>query len=682
MTTTARALQPLLHDLVTCFQAPTAALSAPDGQIRRHGAQGLLHADVRVLTQAVLTVDGREPEPIAAAAGAGEATFTALARWLGDDGPDPTVRLDRRRTVTAGGLDERIALVSTATGRVTARVELSVRADLADVETIKEGGRADCVPIAVVGQRAGWGSPGLRVTAEFPQAGLRLEDGGTAMLVTWDVELGPRAECVLGWGLTVADVGAAVLAAPGPTRPRPALSASADDRRLGPWLARSLDDLAGLRMVTRDRPDDVFLAAGVPWYQTLFGRDSIWAARLLLPTGTDLAAGTLRTLAALQGTRHDDETGEAPGKIPHELRRVPTGMGAPLLPPLYYGTVDATPLWVCLLHDAWRWGLPAAQVRELLPHAERALDWMATDGDGDRDGFLEYTDGSGSGLTNQGWKDSGDAVRFADGSLAVGPVALCEVQGYAHEAALGGAALLEAFGRPGARRWRGWAAELRERFRERFWVGAGPDRRPALALDGAKRAVDSTTSNIGHLLGTGLLDPNEEARVAARVVRPDLDGGLGLRTMSAADGGYAPLSYHCGSVWPHDTAIVVAGLVRSGHGRLAGGLVEGLLAASAAWDGRLPELWSGQTGPMVPYPASCRPQAWSAAAAVAVVQAVLGIAPDLPAGVVRLAVPPIGGLGRLAVKGLALGDESVTIRTDGDGGVVEVSGTTLNVQVG
>ena len=227
---------------------------------------------------------------------------------------------------------------------------------------------------------------------------------------------------------------------------------TADDRRLTRLLDRSLDDLRGLRLAEAAAPHDVFLGAGVPWFLTLFGRDSLWAARMMLPLGTDLAASTLRVLARRQGTRIDPNSGEAPGKIMHELRRdefaVP-GNGLHL-PAAYYGTVDATMLWVNLLHDAWRWGLADNEVADLLPHLEAALGWLADHADSDGDGFVEYIDTSGRGLSNQGWKDSGDSVRFRDGTLADAPIALAEVQGYAYQAATNGAALLDAFGRPGA----------------------------------------------------------------------------------------------------------------------------------------------------------------------------------------------------------------------------------------
>ena len=314
----------------------------------------------------------------------------------------------------------------------------------------------------------------------------------------------------------------------------------------------------------------------------------------------------------------------------------------------------------------------------LLPAAEAALTWMAGAADSDGDGFLEYSDTSGRGLTNQGWKDSGDSIRFADGRIADGPVALAEVQGYAYEAALAGAALLDAFGRPDAERWRGYSEELAERFRAHFWVHDDRGGYPALALDGGKRPVDAVASNMGHLLGTGILSRDESALVADRLVAPAMFSGFGLRTMSSEAGGYSPLSYHCGSVWPHDTAIAVHGLLRSGFPTHATLLAEGLLAAGAAFGGRLPELFGGfaadDVGVPVPYPASCRPQAWSAAAAVVVLQAFLGLEADVPAGLV--AVDPSAALGALQVDGLRVAGQTFSAGVGADGTALVPSGLT------
>jgi len=707
--------QPLLHDLTVTLTAPTVVLSRPDGDldaaVAGGGVQGLFHADVRALSLLRVTVRGLPDggaaaaedvpwwpvEPVLAVAdGPGRSRFVGLARALGDDVPDPTVRLDRDRTVSPGRLDERITVRSSAIRPVRLAVRVELAGDLVTLEHAKAGrpagaavgsaiaaGRTDAAGEPVVrsagrpvpgadGRPAlGWGDGTVSVAVHAPGA---VADAGAGTLV-WELTVAPDSAADLGFVVEVRDPGAAVLAAgPAPTWRRPQVTA--DDRRLTALLEQSLDDLESLRMATADRPDDTFLAAGAPWFFTLFGRDSLWAARLMLPLGTELALGTLHTLAARQGVRSDPEAEEEPGKILHELRRGVFDDGSGLrLPPAYYGTVDATPLWVCLLHDAWRWGLRAQDVEPLLPALVAALDWVraAAAAGG---GFLSYVDHSGSGLANQGWKDSGDSVRFADGRLAGPPVALAEVQGYAHEAARGGATLLDAFGLPGGDRWRAFAADLEGRFRARFWTVDDRGPYPAMALDGSGRRVDAVASNMAHLLGTGLLDADESAVVAARLAAPDMSDAFGLRTMSSRAGGFGALRYHCGAVWPHDTAIAVTGLVRAGKGEAAAGLVEGLLAASAAFDGRLPELWGGDARDRlpapVPYPAACRPQAWSAASAVGLVSSVLGLAPDVPGG--RLVVRPVrpSPVGALAVEGLQVAGERLDVAVDRDGRVESV----------
>ncbi len=677
--------QPWLHELVTVLSAPTAVLSEPSGQIRPGGAQGALHADCRVLSQAVLEVAGTEPAPVSSGLlGAGTALFVAIPRGLAGDDPDPTVRVEREREVTPGRVAERIRLICVADRGVSADIVLRVSSDLASIGQIRAGlagqpaaiGPAAAGPAGAHGPDLTWGTGGLRARLTAP--GAQATSGGPGeVALRWPVRLAGRGQAEIGWELTVSDADAVVAAAPDGPAPGPwcLVSARSPDPGLPSLLRQSLADATALRMATPRSPQDVFLAAGSPWYFTLFGRDSIWAARLLLPFGWQLAASTLRALAAFQGRRVDQVTGEAPGKIPHELRAAGrAGANGHGLPPLYYGTIDATPLWVCLLHDAWRWGMPADQVRALLPSLAAALACVRDHGDADGDGFLEYIDHSGRGLANQGWKDSFDSVRFADGRIADPPVALCEVQGYAFEAAMHGADLLEAFGEPGAGEWRDWAAKLASAFRGSFWVTRGPVSYPALALDADKRPVDSVTSNIGHLLGTGLLSAQEETLVAARLTAPDMDSGFGLRTMSAANGGYSPLSYHCGSVWSHDTAIVISGLARSGHAGAAATFASGLLDAAARFEWRLPELFAGTARSQVPwpspYPASCRPQAWAAAAAGALVQALLGLSADVPAGQVRVAPPPPSS-GRpvtpLHVAGLVAGPQTFSAGIDGNG---------------
>ncbi|MGP3921377.1 amylo-alpha-1,6-glucosidase [Nonomuraea sp. 10N515B] len=679
-------LQPLLHDLVSTVMAPASALSGPDGQIRQAGVQGLFRADRRVLSLARLLLDGREPEAVGhAPAGAGRTRFVSLARWLGDRTADPTVRLDRVRELGPYGMDEHIEIVSTASVPVTATVIVELACDFAAIEDVKSGRTAThpaappaAQPSIAAPQAAGvpagegrlsWRSETTQVTVSGH--GSRARVGEHASL-TWEVTLPPRGRVTLRWSLVVHDPAAVVVPATGPLEwsvPR----VTAADRRIVRLLDQALADLRSLRLAEPGAPGDTFLGAGVPWFLTLFGRDSIWAARMLLPLGTRLAAGTLRVLARRQGERLDPHTGEAPGKIMHELRRNAFTLGEQdrRLPAAYYGTIDATPLWISLLHDAWRWGMPDAEVEALLPGLRAALGWLAEHADSDGDGFIEYVDAGGRGLANQGWKDSGDAVRFHDGGRAEPPIALAEVQGYAHRAALDGAALLDAFGMPGAARWREYAEALAERFRADFWVEGVHGRFPALALDRDKRPVDALTSNIGHLLGTGLLSRKESAEVAALLAAPGMAEGFGLRTMSSGEGGFSPLSYHCGSVWPHDTAIVLAGLAGEGFEAEAATLAEGLLAAAESFGYRLPELYAGDARERVvrpvAYPAACRPQAWSAAAALTIAHAALGLHPDVPEG--RALLRPLSGavLGALTVGGLRVAGHDVEVSIGHDG---------------
>ncbi len=474
--------QPLLHDHVVVAAAPSVLLCDRSGDVDAlaagQGAQGLFHADIRALSRLRLTVGNEVPDSVLGAAeGAGRARFVGFARNVGDPVPDPSVRVERMREITPGRLEERIVVSSWATMPVTTHLCLEVGADLLHVDRVKFGAIGRPGPARGEPGRLVWAHDDTRVTVEAPGGDLDAAAG----TVVWQVDIPPGGRAVLTWRVDVDDVGAPVTPPPAaPTWSQPALRV--DDRRLSTLLRRCLADLHGLRMATPESPADVFLAAGAPWFFTLFGRDSLWSARMLLPLGTDLARGTLRVLAARQGRTDDPVSEEEPGKILHEVRRDVLDNGQGLrLPPLYYGSIDATPLWVCLLHDAWRWGMAPKDVEPLLPNLEAALAWLeATTGDG----FLAYSRRNASGLANQGWKDSADAIRFRDGHLALGPVSLAEVQGYAHEAALGGAELLEAFGRPEAERWRGYAARLAERFRSAFWVEDDDGPYPAMAIDG------------------------------------------------------------------------------------------------------------------------------------------------------------------------------------------------------
>ncbi len=430
-------------------------------------------------------------------------------------------------------------------------------------------------------------------------------------------------------------------------------------------MRRSLADLAGLQL-SADAGGERYVGAGPPWYLTLFGRDSLISSGMLIPVDPQLAAGTLRALARHQGTRVDTSSAEQPGKIPHELRSdVADHGGGLVLPAAYYGTHDATQLWITTLHKAWRWGLPTDEVRALLPALQGALSWMRDYADPDGDGFLEYIDESGHGLANQGWKDSSDAVQWPDGTLATAPIALCEVQGYAYAAAIAGAELLDAFELSDGDTWREWAENLRDRFRSSFWV----DGYPAIALDGSKRPVAGPASNMGHLLGTGILDAAEEVAVAEHLASAELDSGFGLRTLSTTMTHFNPLGYHTGSVWPHDTAMAVQGLYGVRQAATATKYVRGLVDAAEAFNYRLPELYGGAGSEVesrpTPYPLSCFPQAWAAASAIAVLIAALGIEPNVPAG--TLDIRPAGTLPwrSLRVEGVRVGERTLSVQLEG-----------------
>lgn len=671
---------------VTVVRTDAFVVSGPDGDLVPGGDQGFYVRDTRFLDRFQLEVDGRPPRPLSGGVvGADRAEFHGHLPVGPDQGVDPTVLVARRRLVQ-GGLHEEVTFTNAGSADTTLHVVLLLGTDFAYIFDVKHGrllpralGRDEGV--RAVWQRAGGvertvvtvlldGQPISPTITSAP-------DGDLCLAADLVLAAGAaRRLCVLAetrdvYG-EVAAVGCRAFALPardpGSDAPTPVVHAS--DVRVPTLLRRAVHDLGSLVMPDPDAPQDRFVAAGSPWYLTLFGRDSLWAALMALPFDPPLAMETLRTLARRQGTRVDHDTEEAPGKILHEVRRGALAERGDL-PPNYYGSVDATPLFVVLAHEAWRWGAPREDVEALLPHVEAALDWLRTDGDADGDGFLEYVRHGHRGLANQGWKDSGDGIRFADGTIAVAPLALAEVQGYAFAAARGGADLLDAFGRSDATAWRAWADELALRFRDRFWIEDGEGPLPAVALDRDKRPVDSVASNMGHLLFTGMLEGPESTVVASRLAGDDMSSGFGLRTLSSASGGYNPLSYHCGSVWPHDTAIAAWGLGRCRHDAEASRLLRALVRAAPMFDYRLPELFAGLgrdvTERPVPYPAACRPQAWAAGAAMLMLRTVFGAEADLPSGVLTLRPLRPGPFAYVEVRGLPFGRGTLDVRLrDGD----------------
>ncbi|MEV7782681.1 glycogen debranching N-terminal domain-containing protein [Kitasatospora sp. NPDC088351] len=666
-------LQPFLHDAQLSVAAPSFCASRSDGQVGG-GADGFYHGDRRFLSRLEIGVPGVPNAPVATAQGDdGQTTFVTVLRGLAELTADPAVTLERRRELRPGRLTERYTVRNA--GGLTARLRLDLRAesDFAAMDEVKAGRDVPATAPAAHQDGLRWSEGPLTATLTVsPAPDHRATDTG---VLGFDLELAPGASWQAVLECTAEHRDGDLFPAPSAgAAPWNTPEVTGRDHHLAHWIDRSHRDLRGLLLSDPLRPEDHFLGAGAPWFLTLFGRDPLWAARMMLPFGTDLAAGTLRTLARRQGRAVDPATEEQPGKILHEVRREEQHLDAgSQLPPCYYGTADATPLWITLLHDAWRWGLPGDQVEELLPYAESALTWLEHHADADGDGFLEYVDTSGTGLSNQGWKDSSDSIRFRDGRIADAPIALSEVQGYAHEAAVAAATLLDAFGRPGADRWRQWAEDLRLRFRAHFWAEDAHGPYPVVALDRDKRKVDSIASNMGHLLGTGLLDEEESALVARRLTAPGMDSGFGLRTLDADAAGFNPLGYHTGSVWPHDSAIAVHGLARAGLHDAAAPLAAGLVRAAAAFDQRLPELFAGhprgQYARPVPYPASCRPQAWAAASSVLVLQALLGLEADAPNRRLRVRSHITPGYEALRVTGLTVAGLPIEVSTDHTGAI-------------
>jgi glycogen debranching enzyme len=407
---------------------------------------------------------------------------------------------------------------------------------------------------------------------------------------------------------------------------------SAESPSLARTYRASLSDLAALRIHPNLAESATLPAAGLPWFMAMFGRDALITSFQTLPYLPELAATTLRVLAERQATLRDDFHEQEPGKILHELRFGElTACGERPYSP-YYGTADATPLFLVLLDEYHRWSGDDELVRSLEPNARAALDWITTSGDCDGDGYVEYEcRNATTGLANQCWKDSWNSIQHADGTLAVGPIATCEIQGYAYDAQRRCARLArEVWNDPAlAKRLDARAQELRENFNRDFWI---PERgHHALALDGDKRRVDSLSSNIGQLLWSGLLGEAEAAATAAQLLGEELYSGWGVRTLGARCAGYNPLGYHTGTVWPHDNSLIVAGLARYGHRDAATTIASAMLGATPHFEHRLPELFAGfpraLTTVPVAFPTSSRPQAWSAGAPLLLLTTLLALEP-------------------------------------------------------
>ena len=446
----------------------------------------------------------------------------------------------------------------------------------------------------------------------------------------------------------------------------PQLRATWDD--LAQSFGRSVSDLASLRMRGGDGGLGKLPAAGMPWFMTVFGRDTIITCLQTLLFGPELAVTALEALRGLQSHVDDPVRDAEPGKIVHEVRH---GKAARVWHPAYYGTVDATALYLILLSEVWHWTDDTALIEGFRESAMQALEWIAKRGDLDGDGFVEYLKRSRNGLDNQSWKDSHDSQRFADGRIADPPIAPVEVQGYVYDAKVRAAELAREVWRDRelADRLEREAAELRTRFNEAFWV----DERNgyyALALDGEKAQVNSLCSNIGHLLWSGIVPSDSADAVVDQLMGDSLWSGWGVRTMSSADRGYNPLAYHNGTVWPHDNSLIAWGLARYGRWPEAHRIIRQMLTAGRHFDFQLPEVFAGmaraETRFPIAYPTAARPQAWAAGTPVLLLQLLLGLEPNRRQGTLESRAPE--GLpawaGSLRLSGVRAFDHPWEIRLE------------------
>ncbi|WP_338662778.1 amylo-alpha-1,6-glucosidase [Pararoseomonas sp. SCSIO 73927] len=670
-----------------------------DAQAIGSTAEGLFHDDTRFVSRLSLRVAGLRPLLLSSAVSADNAVLTVnLTNPDLTVAPDrkllrDTVHVERQMVLGTGLLRERISVRNFGDARLSTEISLSVAADFADIFEVRGQKRARRgerrAPEVRPDGSLVFGYRGLdeverrtRLRFDPPPLGTPARDN------RWPVELEPGEHAVIEVTI-LCETGPEAADAPSPpgfdalladirnwggARERQRAAVISSNQAFNDWFARSASDLAMLTTETEAGP---FPYAGIPWFSCPFGRDSLITAIQCLWADPELARGVLRYHAKLQATELDPARDAEPGKILHEsrsgemaaLREVPFGR--------YYGSVDSTPLFVVLAAQyAERTG-DLDLVRETWPNIVAALGWIERHGDIDGDGLLEYDRQSVNGLVNQGWKDSWDSVFHADGRLAEAPIALIEVQAYGEAAWRGAGRLAKALGHEDeAALWTDRADALRARVEDAFWVEELNTY--ALALDGEKRPCRVRSSNAGHALLTGLPSPDRARRVAQTLMAPESFCGWGIRTIAEGEGRYNPMSYHNGSVWPHDNGLIALGMKRYGLNAQLERLLTGIYDSALAVDMyRLPELFCGfpRRHGEVPtsYPVACLPQAWAAATVYASLGAMLGVSFRPEEGVIRFLRPFLPAwLEELRIENLRLGNATVDVRLrrhDADGGV-------------
>jgi glycogen debranching enzyme len=681
---------------------------------------GLYRGDTRMLSCSVLRVGGQRPVLLQASVGANYRGGIQMTNPSADRNPDAkvhpldelvgrTVGIGRLRIIGTEGMTEHLRVESFSDRQAPIPVELELGADAADIFEVRgypRKGRGRLLPVAIADRRATFRYDGLdgiqRLThlafTETPSLAEPVSepapdgsDLGAAVRLRWVLDLGPGQVRELGWTIWSTERTApdpphdtattqAELACLFPEPPlitgdegaaayhaweRGTTTVSSDHDLFNLVVKRSVSDL---RLLVNDGPSlgERYVAAGVPWFSTLFGRDALITAFQSLAFRPQLAVEILRVLAAHQAIERDDWRDAEPGKILHELRAGEMARSGELPHTPYYGSIDSTPLWLVLLGATFDWTGDRALVDELWPHAVAALDWIDRYGDRDGDGFVEYERRSERGLVNQGWKDSSDAIRDRTGKQAVAPIALAEVQGYVYDAKRRMAKLARVRGDDVmAARLDDEAAELQRRFEAAFWVE--DQRYYAMALDGEKRQADAIASNAGQCLWSGIVSADRARDVIDHLLRPAMFSGWGIRTYAADQPGYNPIGYHTGTVWPHDTSLIASGLKRYGFDDASNRLVGQVLEAAQHFpESRLPELFCGfdrvEVRSPVPYPVACSPQAWAAGASFLFLETMLGLRAHADRNELELWHPHLPDwLTKVTLNDLRIGEGSVDL---------------------
>lgn len=673
----------------------------PDGDIdqRKVSGEGVYTEDTRYLSGLSVTIGDASPVLLSHATESGyraivNATNPVIADVSGVEIPQGAINV-RRTLLVSDRFYYELSLRSFSKRTFKLRLTVELAADFADVFEVRgmqcRPSRGRAMVAKAQAARVLFGYEGQDGTfretlVELDPPPLASEVDAEHVLVSWELEVARGTD---------RNVLLTVLPGSGRHHKRPQLYGEAsaqldgarqrwidgctrivtDNKLFDNMLDASTRDLHALLTPLGENP---IPAAGIPWYVAPFGRDSLLTCYESLLLRPALAADTLLALATLQATDDEPWRDAEPGKILHEFR-VGELARAGLVPHTpYYGTVDATPLFLLLAAGYHRWSNDLETLARLRPALDGALAWIDRYGDADGDGFIEYERRSSAGLLNQGWKDSEDSVIHADGTLAEGPIALVEVQGYVYLAWLRIAEVYEALGeRERAAALKAKAKALRAAFNEAFWNAQ--EGTFVLALDGRKRQVASVTSNPGHCLYCGIVDEDKAEKLCERLMADDMFSGWGIRTLSARSPAFNPMSYHNGSVWPHDNAIIAAGLKRYGHAEATVRIATALFdIAARARDYRLAELYCGfdrsRSSEIVAYPVACKPQAWAAAAPFMILQAMLGITAYAPSRTLNVMKPHVPDwLGRIELHNLQVGDARVSLAFTQSGGVTGFS---------